>query len=837
MGHRGLANIDAARDREFWRAMLQAGGFTALPRWTLQPVGGSGEHAVAISAELRAALGRLAGALVVSPATLLLTAHARVLGALSGERAVTVGYAVAGRPPLPLRISLEAGSWRELLLQAARAESALRAHRDFPVDALRHELGLDEARCESLFEAEAGAGGGFAGEAVLAVRLVAGEELRLRYRRDALDEQATARIAGYHLAALAAMTADPDAGHAQQSLLSAEELAFQLEGLAGPCRTLPDRRAHELFEEQARTRPEAIAAVSGDQRLRYRELNARANRLGRLLLAQGLEREGVVAVVCERNLDWLAAVLAIFKAGGAYLPIEPQYPVDRILRVLSRAGCRLVLSETASSGQLDQALAALPETRRLLIDTADLAALPDEDLGVKVEPGQLAYLYFTSGSTGEPKGAMCEHAGLVNHLFAKIDDLEIGPDSAVAQTAPLCFDISLWQLIAALMVGGRTLLLDQATIMDAERFIEAIVAGQANVVQLVPSYLEVVLACLEQQPRKLPDLRYLAVTGEPLKKALAQRWFAAQPGIRLVNAYGLTETSDDTNHEIMEAPPQRERVPLGRAVNNVHVYVVDEQLSPVPLGAPGQIVFSGVCVGRGYINDPERTQRAYGADPYRPGMRLFRSGDYGRWLPEGKLEYLGRRDDQVKISGFRIEIGEIENRLLRLPGIRAAAVVAAVRPDGGRQLVAFYAGAQEFAAEALRAALAETLPAYMLPARFEWRPTLPLTANGKVDRKTMQDLAAAAAAAPPPATGEALTATERELAGAWAEVLGIAPAQIERGAHFFELGGTSLTALRLLVKLNRALSLQELIEHPVLGDLAGLLDARAGPGLPTGSQH
>src|SRR5437588_854921 len=431
----------------------------------------------------------------------------------------------------------------------------------------------------------------------------------------------------------------------------------------GPSRALPDRRAHEVFETQVRARPDAIAAVRGDRQLTYRELNARANQLARALLARGLTREGVVGVVTERNLDWMAAVLAIFKAGGAYLPIEPHFPPDRIARMLARAGCRLVLTERGSTAMLDQALVTLSGVDTLFIDAACEEGHPDGDLGMDVAPDQLAYIYFTSGSTGEPKGAMCEHAGMLNHIFAKIDDLGIGEGDVVAQTAPQCFDISLWQLVAALLVGGRTLLVEQETILDARRFIDKIVEGRVAVVQVVPSYLEVLVSYLAQRRRELPDLRCVSATGEALKKELVQRWFAVQPGIKLVNAYGLTETSDDTNHEIMNGVPRRERVPLGRPINNVHVYVADEHLSPVPLGAPGEIVFSGVCVGRGYINDPDRTQRAFLADPHRPGQRLYRSGDYGRWLPEGKVEFLGRRDTQVKISGFRIEIGEIENRL------------------------------------------------------------------------------------------------------------------------------------------------------------------------------
>src|SRR5207249_10099654 len=197
-----------------------------------------------------------------------------------------------------------------------------------------------------------------------------------------------------------------------------------------------------------------------------------------------------------------------------------------------------------------------------------------------------------------------------------------------------CFDVSLWQLVSALLVGGRTLVIEQEAVLDARRFIDKIVDGRVNVVQVVPSYLEVLLSYLEEHSLELLDLRFVSVTGEALKKEVVQRWFAAQPAIKLVNAYGLTETSDDTNHEVMDRVPERERVPLGRPVNNVSVYVVDEHLAPVPLGAPGEIVFSGVCVGRGYINDAERTRLAFMADPHRVGQRIYRSGDYGRWLPD-----------------------------------------------------------------------------------------------------------------------------------------------------------------------------------------------------------
>jgi amino acid adenylation domain-containing protein len=821
--------MPAEAGREFWRGVLVAGGFTAIPRWILNPVTGVVEHEATIPDDLVAALRRLADELVVPLSSVLLAAHAKVLAALSGEREVATGYvAVAGGQPLPCRLTTEPDSWRTLLLDTHRVESELLSYQGFPVDDLRRELGLTEPSFETVF-APTGDGGDLAEDTMLWVGISqhGGQlVLRLRYRTDMLDVDCAARIAGYHLTALALIAADPDAEHRRQSLLSAEELHFQLEGLAGPRRELPDRRFHELFEQRVRAHPDAVAAVHGDRQWTYRELNVRANRLGRALVARGLRREGVVAVVTERNLDWMAAVLAVFKAGGVYLPIEPHFPADRIATTLSRAECGLVLTEPGATTTLKAALDSLSGVQTLSVDAAYEEDHADGDLGVDVAPDQLAYIYFTSGSTGEPKGAMCEHAGMLNHLYAKIGDLEIGEGQVVAQTAPQCFDISLWQLVSALLVGGRTLLVEQEMILDVQRFVDKIVDGRVAVLQVVPSYLEAVLSYLEQHPRELPDLRCVSVTGEALRKELTQRWFAAEPEIKLVNAYGLTETSDDTNHEVMDRVPDSARVPLGACVNNVRVYVVDEHLSPVPLGAPGAIVFSGVCVGRGYVNDPEHTRLAFMADPYREGQRLYRGGDYGRWQPEGKLEFLGRRDTQVKIFGFRIEIGEIENTLLRVPGVRDGAVVVAERAEKSKHLVAYYCGRRPLEVDVLRDRLGESLPEYMVPSAFHWRESLPLTANSKIDRKTLTALAGELDATEEDYRAPS-TPTEQRLAAAWATVLGIPQDQIGRRDHFFDRGGTSLSAVKLAIILDRVLSLKDVTRHPILADLAGLVDGRS----------
>jgi amino acid adenylation domain-containing protein len=812
--------------REYWRDVLGAGGATVVPRWTRSPVPGTAEHEIPLPPDSVAALRRLAAGLHVPLRTVLLAAHAAVLAALSGERDVVTAYVPEdGGRLLPCRLATDLPSWRSLIAETHRREALLLAHADIPVDDVADDLGLPVPRFEAVFD-PAGAGGG--PDAVVAVSFPSrGDSLLVRvvHRTDAIDGHCAARIAGYHRRALGLMTADPDAPHRAGDLLAADEVRLQLEDLAGPRRELPDRRVHELFQEHARTHPDAIAGVHRDRRWTYGELNARANRLARALLARGVRREEIVAVVMERDLDWMAAVLAVFKAGAAYLPLEPHFPAGRIGRALTRAECRLVVTERGSTATLEEALDTLPGIRTMDVEEAYAEAHADADLGIEVAADQLAYVLFTSGSTGEPKGAMCEHAGMLNHIGAKLGDLRVGAGDVVAQNGPQCFDVSVWQLVGALTVGGSTLIVDQDVILDIERFVDTIVEGRATTLQVVPSYLDVLVTYLERHPRRLPDLRTVCPTGDFLKKELVQRWFAVQPGIPLVNTYGLTETSDDAVHAVMEQVPDGDRVPLGRPIQNVRVYVADEDLRPVPLGAPGLIVFSGVCVGRGYVNDPERTRQLFGTDPHVPGARVCRTGDYGRWMPDGTLDFLGRRDNQVKIRGFRIEIGDIENALLRVPGVRDGAVVVAERPDRTRYLVAFCAGPGPLAGDVVRERLGALLPEYMVPAVVLWRDGLPLTPNGKIDRTALTGIAAEESQE---SRGDAPeTATERRLAAAWATVLGVPADSIGRTDSFFDRGGTSLSSVKLAIALDRAVSPADLVRRPVLADLAALVDERS----------
>ncbi|GGR77800.1 amino acid adenylation protein [Streptomyces aureoverticillatus] len=827
---------------------------TRIPRWTALVGGtpGTGTRTARLPADFTRALERVAAGLGATLPALLTAAHARVLSTLTNERDLLIGYVPHQQAAFdgPLRLAVPDSTWADLVAGAAGATTYR--------GAARPEVALDL----SGHAPAAGAAPPLPEGVVLLVAFAPGEDgglaLRLTHDTAALDASYAERIAGYHLAALRAIVADPAARHDRQSLLSARETETQLYEYAGPRVQLPERTFVELFQDRVRAVPDALAVVHGTRRLTYRELDERANAVAHALLGAGVRAEDVVAVVMERTPDWIAAALGVFKAGGVYLPVSPDFPADHIASQLDRSGAAFALTDTGGGvpGQAVATVLAVPEILA--------AGGPTHPPDVSVSPAQAAYIYFTSGSTGTPKGALCEHAGFLNHLHMKIEDMGLaGPDGhadshpgghagglgggigeTVAQTASQSFDISLWQFAAPLLTGAAVRVVDTGTQLGVDGFLDEIADGGVTVAQVVPSYLEVLLTHLERRPpRPLGTLRALSVTGEALALDLVRRWFALYPGIRLVNAYGATEVCDDTMHEVLDAVPERGFVPLGRSLRNVNAYVLDANLALVPLGSTGEIAFSGVCVGRGYVNDEERTRQAFVADPFRAGTRMYRTGDFGRRLPDGRIEYLGRHDEQVKIRGYRIELGEIENRLTAMPGVREAAVVIDGGTDGvgertgprdgtgrPRGLAAFVCGPGPLPADRVRDHLAARLPDYMVPAYVHQLERLPRTDNGKADKQALVRLAGTLGHGGAPHTAPA-TATEQRLAMLWAEVLGVPLERIGRADSFFELGGSSLASVRLLVHLDRALSLTELTAHPVLADLAAALDAgRPGAG-------
>ncbi|MFG3015594.1 amino acid adenylation domain-containing protein, partial [Streptomyces cinerochromogenes] len=805
--------------------------FTAtLPRWRAPHAGGpgTGTHRAPLPPGLTGALDRTARTLGTDLPALLLAAHARVLATLASEQGVVSGHVPArqGSAPRALRLTVAPSTWAGLVDAVGSAP-----HTTGPHDAVLDLSGLATGT--------PGAGP----DAVVRFSWVRdGQGLTLHVTHDlgAFDGDHAGRLAGYQLAALRLLTEDPSARHDRQSLLSPEETGIQLYALAGPRVDAPAHTFVDLFRQRARQDPNAPAAAHGARTWTYRELDERSDRVARALAAAGAGAEDVVAVVMDRTLEWIASALGVLKAGAVYLPMSPDLPAERVAVQLDEAVCVLALTDDRGEALVRKACADLDHGPAVLtarhVEDASGHPLPEPPTLT-----QAAYIYFTSGSTGTPKGALCEHAGLVNHLHAKTDDMGLGagPGQVVAQTASLGFDISLWQFAAPLSAGATVRIVDTDVLLDVSGFLDELVAGGVTVAQTVPAYLDVLLRHLERHPRDLGPLHTLSVTGEVLGHELVRRWFAAQPDVRLVNAYGATEVCDDTMHEVLDGVPEHGFVPLGRSLRNVNPYVLDHNLQLVPLGTTGEIAFSGVCVGRGYINDEDRTRQAFVPDPFRADTRMYRTGDFGRWLPDGRLQFLGRHDEQVQIRGYRIELGEIEHRLAAMPGVREAAVVSDGDPGAARVLTAFFttdgtdpeppdaAGARDF--------LAALLPDYMVPTYCHRLERLPLTPHGKVDKAALGELAGTLGHGGAARTAPA-TADERRLAVAWAEVLGVPLERIGTDDAFFALGGTSLAAARLIAHLGRHLTVADLVAHPVLADLARVLTRRRD-GEPDRTRH
>lgn len=535
------------------------------------------------------------------------------------------------------------------------------------------------------------------------------------YSRESID-----RFGRHLLIVLEQAFQNTESPISELSLMTGEEKQRIMEQFNNTDASIPEQPYHECFSNQARQTPDALAIRFMDQTISYRELDETSNQWANWLLDQGLEPEQPVAVILDRSIVMAQAILGIWKAGCHYIPIDPQYPSQRKDAILQNAGVKTVITAQETTGW-QQASKQAPAVPTSIHD--------------------LAYIIFTSGSTGTPKGAMVEHLGMMNHLLAKIEDLDINEHSVVAQNASHTFDISVWQFFSALLRGGATVVYPNDLVLETPRFIQQVEHDGITILEVVPSYLTVVLDTLADSPASFPTLRYLMVTGEAVKPDLVNQWLALYPNVPVVNAYGPTEASDDITHHFMRSPVAGVDVPLGKPLRNMKIYVVDAEMNLCPVGVTGEIVVSGIAVGRGYVNDKQRTAAVFTTDPFRPeaNARLYKTGDLGRFLDDGTLEFKGRKDYQVKIRGFRIELGEIEHVLSSHPQVKEAIVVDRTDSAGRTYLCAYTVLEQPVAAQEMKDFLGEMLPAYMVPAFIVPMEKLPLTANGKVDRKALPE--------------------------------------------------------------------------------------------------
>ncbi|KNH43968.1 non-ribosomal peptide synthetase [Pseudomonas lini] len=858
---------DSSITEQFWTRELA--GFSAptplvvdRPAVTEQAVEAVANLDVTLSIADTRALTALCQQHSLTPNTWIQGAWALLLSRYSGSDDVLFGVTVSGRPTdlpgvedivglfinsLPLRVKVDDSQCVVPWLQALFAHNfELRAYEHAPLVDIQRWSEIEHGR--SLFDSlvvfeNAPFDAGLSDRQVdfnvdiyedrvhtnypMTVVLYPGDRLGIRLTYDAarFDTDTVQRMLGHLRQLLTQMVAQPDAQLASLSLLTPDERQTLLVDWNRSELDFPlDQTYAELFARQVAAHPQRIAAVCGADSLSYAELDQRSNRLARALIETGAGRDTLVALAGERGLPLLSMMVGVLKAGAAYLPLDIKHPPQRLSEILELSGAKILLTSDSADSVIDPALAACTATPRRLRTEVLWLAGDAAPLDVAGSPDDLAYVIFTSGSTGTPKGAMVEQRGMLNNIFGKVPTLGLSSADRIAQTASPAFDISVWQFLAAPILGATVHILPDVIAHDPERLLEALENEQLSVLEAVPTMIRALLD-LARTDTQLSALRWLLPTGEALPPALAQAWLSRFTHVPLMNAYGPAECSDDVAfHPLTRVPSEGgNAMPIGRPTANNHLYLVDAALRPVPVGVPGEICVGGVGVGRGYLNDLEKTRAAFVPHPFEPGARFYRTGDLGRWRADGVIEFLGRRDQQVKIRGHRIELGEIEDHLGRHPAVQAVAVIVNADQRGDLQLVVYWTG-DDTPVAVLREWLAQRLPSYMVPAHWQQLEALPLNANGKVDRKLLT--ARPLDNSDPSLQRPLSTDIELQLGAIWAQILNVAA--IGADDNFFALGGHSLLATLVVSRIRSQLAvdlpLRAVFDHPVLENLARAID-------------
>ncbi|MFF2148239.1 amino acid adenylation domain-containing protein, partial [Kitasatospora sp. NPDC058190] len=649
----------------------------------------------------------------------------------------------------------------------------------------------------------------------------------VEYSTDLFDEATVAGIVERWLRLLRAVVADPGRRIGLVDVLSAEELRALLPAGAERSEELPESGPTALFERQVRLAPAAVALTDGEVALTYGELNARANRLAHALIDRGVGPEQLVALALPRSAELVVAVLAVLKAGAAYVPVDPRYPAARIAYLLQDTRPSLLLT-TSGTGDLPGA----DSVEHLLLDTLDLDGQPDSDPGIPVDPGHPAYVIHTSGSTGDPKGVVVPHRNVVRLFDTTRELFGFSAEDVWTLFHSYAFDFSVWELWGPLLHGGRLVVVDHETSRSPGRFLELLARERVTVLNQTPSAFYQLMQADAEAPETGRELalRTVVFGGEALEIARLADWYERHPedAPRLVNMYGITETTVHVTYAALDGSGTAAGQ-IGTALPDLRTYVLDDHLRPVAPGVAGELYVAGPGLARGYLNRPGLTAGRFPADPFGPpGSRMYRSGDVVRRAADGSLRYVGRADQQVKVRGFRIELGEIEAALAAHPGVTQVAVLARQDRADDTRLVAYLVPAAAAPSPAdLRGHLAERLPEYMVPSAFVLLDALPLTANGKLDHRALPafDLTPAATTGRAPRTPQ-----EQILCELFAEILGVASVGVEDG--FFDLGGHSLLATRLAARIRATLgvemALRTLFEAPTPAGLAAALVA-AGP--------
>ncbi|AZE58415.1 MULTISPECIES: amino acid adenylation domain-containing protein [Pseudomonas fluorescens group] len=637
-------------------------------------------------------------------------------------------------------------------------------------------------------------------------------QVDFEYACDVFDEDFTMEAAAKHIETLLrALVAGGDQRAEDLELLSAREYNDLVYARNNTTIAFPsDTTLPELFAAQVARAPQQTALIHSDGScVSNAELHRQASAVANALRAHGVGPDDRVAVMIERGRYLLPAILGIQLAGAAYVPIDPKYPLDRIELILEDCGAKVALVVDL----------ALPTTLCTVLQMAKMPFASDESILLPVAtPTNLAYVIYTSGSTGTPKGVMVEHRAVVNRLCWMQRQYPIGEQDVLLQKTPTAFDVSVWELFWWSFSGARLSLLPPGAEKDPREVLQTIQRDRVTVIHFVPSMLSVLLDLLETDVlarEQALSLRRVFCSGEALAPAQANRFKRIfGESVALVNLYGPTEATVDVSDFVCPIDPMP-RVPIGKPIDNIQLYVLGKGYKPQPIGATGELYIGGVGVARGYLNRPQLTQERFVCDPFNPGARLYRTGDLARWLADGNLEYLGRSDDQVKIRGNRVEPNEVRDHVERLPGVRSAAVVACSSQARGTYLVAYYVADTEQDAGVLRAGLATVIPDFMIPAFFVYLDQIPQTNNGKLDRDRLPSPQRLLVSVAPRTTTETLLAT------VWGEVLGVSEVGIYD--DFYSLGGDSILMLRIRAESERqglSFQLADLLRNPTIAGLA-----------------
>ncbi|MEQ1564103.1 MAG: non-ribosomal peptide synthase/polyketide synthase, partial [Myxococcota bacterium] len=843
----------------YWRAQLQgAPAVLELPSDRPRPAVQShrgGRVPVTLSNELTDQLRAVSRAHGATLFMTLLAGWAAVLHRHSGATDLVIGAPVANRPrpdlgrtvgffvnTLALRVPVDPESTLELVLARIRTTTlAALAHQELPFDQLVEALeprrsashnpvfqvalalddtpsagavALGDLRVEP-FDVDHG-GSQFDLTLQLTDRggAVSGW---LEYATDLFDRSTAERLSAHLVTLLRAIGAGDRRCVAELPLTTEAERAALL-ALGADRASVPTGLLHAPFEARAAERPDAVALSFEGQPLTYGALDRRANQLAHHLRALGVGPDDRVVVCLERGFDLVVAVLAVLKAGAAYVPVDPTNPAERLGFLLADCAPAVVLTTRGLALDLPAGV------ERLNLDEVDLTARPTEAPAVPaLRPRHLAYVIYTSGSTGRPKGVMVEHHNAARLFAATSDHLVPGPDDVWTLFHSVSFDFSVWEIFGALSHGGRLVVVPGWCVRSPADFHELLCREGVTALNQTPSAFRGLVAALSATDRRAP-LRWVALGGEAVELRSLAPWFAAYPEARLINGYGVTECAVFSTFRTLTATDAREGVgsPIGRSFPDQRVYLLDGRRQPVPIGVAGELYIGGAGVSRGYLNRPELTAERFLLDPFRAdGARLYKTGDLARWLADGSLEYLGRNDLQVKIHGFRIELGEIEAELGRCAGVRQGVVTARDLGDGDKRLVAYVVadpGAEPDPA-ALRTALRRSLPEHMVPSAFVTVERLPLTTNGKLDRDALPDPDPTAL---PARVYEAPAGPiEHSLAEIWADLLGLE--RVGRRDRFFELGGHSLQVVHLIDRARQrglAVDVRSVFAAETLADLA-----------------